>query len=344
MRTKIFLTTILLFVGLISNAQDDGNFSDAVDNYTGNTKQINITPDLYFFQADNENMGIFINENGVLLIDTQNDEEMPRSIKLINKKSKKKPIVYLVNTSSKAKNFKAYNQLRKDGTLILSNKLKVKKGEEAKLKGSVSSNSDIIYSDDLILNFSDEEVKIYPIKGSGNSIVHLTKRNVIFTGEPFLGKKYPAINAENGDSFEDVQKIMARVLIVANDKTKIIPGKGGIIKLNDLTNANKMMETVVKQIFIQRENGKTLEQVLAMKNITKNYDANGYGNGAVTTKMFITSIYNEIAIKSGPLDTRTPEEKAMARLKEMQKDKKGTEKSAEERTKEALKEREKKNN
>lgn len=344
MRTKIFLTTLLLFVGLISNAQDDGNFNDSEDDYKGNTKQINITPDLYFFQGDNENMGVFINENGVLIIDTQNDEEMPRSIKLINKKSKKKPIVYLVNTSSKAKNFNAYNKLRKDGTLILSNKLKVKKGEEAKLKGSVSSNSDIIYSDDLILNFSDEEVKIYPIKGSGNSIVHLTKRNVIFTGEPFLGKKYPVINAENGDSFTDVQKIMERVKSIANDKTKIIPGKGGIVKLSDLNNASKMMETVIKQVYSQRGNGKTLEQVLAMKNITKNYDASGYGNGAVTTNMFITSIYNEVAIKSGPLDTRTPEEKAMDRLKEMQKEKKGKQYTPEELEKERARREKLKNN
>ena len=82
-----------------------------------------------------------------------------------------------------------------------------------------------------------------------------------------------------------------------------------------------MLATIYKQIFSLRENGKTLEEVLAQKNITKNYDSKGYGEGPISTEIFITSIYNEIAKEMGALDKRTPEEKAMARLKEMQKEK-----------------------
>ena len=83
-----------------------------------------------------------------------------------------------------------------------------------------------------------------------------------------------------------------------------------------------MLDKVSKQLKSLRENGKTLEEVLVNKNITKNYDVQGYGDGTITRELFITSIYNEIAEKSGALDTRTPEEKTMAKFKEMQKNKK----------------------
>ena len=37
--------------------------------------------------------------------------------------------------------------------------------------------------------------------------------------------------------------------------------------------------------------------------------------------MFVTSVYNELAFEIGPVDTRSPEERAMERLKQIQKEK-----------------------
>lgn len=323
MRTYFFITT-LLFFGFSLNAQIDivtAN-ADEESGFKSNTKQVNITNDLYFLQGDEENMGVYLDRNGVLLIDTQNDEEMSRSLRLIDRLSKKKPIDYLINTSSKVKNFKTYGSLKKDGTIILTHEPKLSKEEEYKLKSSNSSISNITLINETTINLYNDKVKIYPISNTWKSIVYFTKRNVLFTGDAFLSKEYPLIDADNGKSFRDIQKALSKVISVANDNTKIIPGKGDIAKLSDVVSINKMMESVVKQVSSYRGSGKTLEQVLAMKNITKNYDSKGFGNGTITTEMFITSIYNEIAIEQGPIDTRTPEERAMARLKEIQKEKK----------------------
>ena len=82
-----------------------------------------------------------------------------------------------------------------------------------------------------------------------------------------------------------------------------------------------MLDKVSKKVKSLIENGETLEEVLVNKSITKNYDAQGYGDGTITRELFITSIYNEIAKKLGALDTRTPEEKTMAKFKEMQRNK-----------------------
>ena len=54
-----------------------------------------------------ENMGIYIGKNGVSVIDVQNEEEMSRNVRIINRLSKKKPIDYLYNTSGQVEYYKS---------------------------------------------------------------------------------------------------------------------------------------------------------------------------------------------------------------------------------------------
>ncbi len=119
---------------------------------------------------------------------------------------------------------------------------------------------------------------------------------------------------------------MSKIIAIGDAKTKIIPGYGEAGTMNDVIFTNKMLVSAYKQIVIQRGNGKSIEDVLSMKNITKNYDSKGYGNGKVTTEMFVRSLYKEAEKEFGPVDNRTPEEKAMARLKEMRKEKEAKDK------------------
>ena len=103
--------------------------------------------------------------------------------------------------------------------------------------------------------------------------------------------------------------------------TVVVPGKGTLANPLDLINYQKVMTKILKQLVIMIKNGDTLETVLAKKSITNNLDSRGFGDGSVTTEMFLTSLYEELTYELGPVDTRSPEERAMERLKEMQKNK-----------------------
>jgi cyclase len=341
MRTKYFITTLLLFVGLITNAQKDKNssgsntqqkenskgsentqssssFLDSDDKYTGNTKLINVTTNVYFFNSDSENMGVILTNKGVVLLDIQAEEEMTRSLKIVNRLNKKLSIKYLITLSKFLKNKKTYSELRTEGALFLAQDFSSKSKTDRKL---FNFRPDIAFTDQMALNFEGEKIDVISLNNTGNSAVYLTKKNVLFTGPVYAYNKYPEINVEQGKSFKEISKALSELKNITNENTKIVPGQGDLARQIDLVNTNKMMVSIYKQVYSHRENGKNLEQTLAM-NICRNYDKQGYGNGTITAKMFITSIYNEVAKELGPLDTRTPEEKAMDRLKEMQKEKK----------------------
>ncbi|MDB9913753.1 hypothetical protein OAD06_05575 [Flavobacteriaceae bacterium] len=343
MRTKIFFTTLLLFVGLITNAQikkdnwgsknqeqnntsssnnkktTSGNLLDASDNYSGKTKLIEVTNDVYFLKGVEENMGVVLTNMGVVLIDTQIEEEMIRSLKIVNRLDKKSSIKYLITTSNIIKNSKPTTKLKKDGTIFLAQNIKAKRKPSKNDFSRPNFKADLVFNDQIRLNFEGKKIEVIPLNNSGNSAVYLTNKNVLFTGPIYSYKKYPEVNAEKGKSFKVISSTLGKLSSIANENTKIVPGQGDIARQIDLVNMKKMLDKVSKQVTSLRENGKTLEEVLVNKNITKNYDAQGYGDGAITREIFITSIYNEIAKKLGALDTRTPEEKTMAKFKEMQK-------------------------
>ena len=343
MRTKLFFTTLLLFVGLITNAQikkdnwgsknqeqnntssttgnntTNGNLADASDNYSGKTKLIEVTNDVYFLKGVEENMGVVLTNMGVVLIDTQIEEEMIRSLKIVNRLDKKLSIKYLITTSNILKNSKTTTKLRKDGTLFLAQNYKAKRKPSKNDFSRPNFKADLVFNDQIKLNFEGKKIEVIPLNNSGNSAVYLTNKNVLFTGPVYSYKKYPEVNAEKGKSFKVISRTLGKLSSIANENTKIVPGQGDIARQIDLINMKKMLDKVSKRVHLSILNGETLEEVLVNKNITKNYDAQGYGDGTITRELFITSIYNEIAKKSGALDTRTPEEKTMAKFKEMQK-------------------------
>ena len=345
MRTKLFFTTLLLFVGLITNAQikkdnwgsknqeqnntssttgnntTNGNLADASDNYSGKTKLIEVTNDVYFLKGVEENMGVVLTNMGVVLIDTQIEEEMIRSLKIVNRLDKKLSIKYLITTSNILKNSKTTTKLRKDGTLFLAQNYKAKRKPSKNDFSRPNFKADLVFNDQIKLNFEGKKIEVIPLNNSGNSAVYLTNKNVLFTGPVYSYKKYPEVNAEKGKSFKVISRTLGKLSSIANENTKIVPGQGDIARQIDLINMKKMLDKVSKRVHLSILNGETLEEVLVNKNITKNYDAQGYGDGAITREIFITSSYNEIAKKLGALDTRTPEEKTMAKFKEMQRNK-----------------------
>ena len=320
MRTKIFFTTFLLFVGLIANAQippntsdtkeqrekrradagnintSIGNLSDAYDNYSGNTKLVKVTTDVYFLNGVEENMGVILTKKGVILIDTQNEEEMTQSLKTVNRLDKKLSINYLITTSNTIKNKKIISKLRKDGSLFLAQNYITKSKPGTKDFSLPNFKPDLGFNNQLVLNFETKKIEVISLNDVGNSAVYLTQKNVLFTGSIFSNKKYPEINAEKGKSYDDISNALSKLYSLTNENTKIVPGQGDLlIGPIELLSQNNTLTTLYKWMYSLIENGETLEEILANKSITKIQDAQGYGDGPITREIFITSVYNEIA-------------------------------------------------
>ena len=290
----------------------------------GNSKLINILPGVYYFEGDH-NMGVYLVEDKFTLIDTQEEDNMDRNLNIIKRINKKASIKYLISTSNVLKALKTVKDLKKEGVLLISQRVTEKSQLKRKVSGesgfSGSFKPDFSFTEQLNLNIETKTIEITSINNKGNSLVYLPNENVLFTGAIYTHKKYPHLDYENGITLRSTLENISKIGDFVDKNTVVVPGKGTLANPLDLINYQKVMTKILKQLVIMIKNGDTLETVLAKKSITNNLDSRGFGDGSVTTEMFLTSLYEELTYELGPVDTRSPEERAMERLKEMQKNK-----------------------
>ena len=345
MYTKTITIALILFVGFNSFAQQDGvkekeeyyakkkklmesspiNFNETEQaKSSGNSRLINILPGVYYFQG-NHNMGVYLVEDKFTLIDTQEEEKMSRNLNIIEKINKKASVKYLVSTSNEIKALNTAKDLKIDGTLLISQRLTKKNELNRKLTGkagfSGSFKPNFSFTKQLNLNIGSKTIEIISINNEGNSIVYLPNENVLFTGAVYNHKLYPYLDYKVGITIKSMLKDISKIVEVSDENTKIVPGKGSLSNTLELRNYQKVMSRISKQMESMIKNGKTLQEILAMKKITANLESRGFGDGSITTKMFLTSLHEELIYQLGPIDTRSPEERAMERLREMQKEK-----------------------
>ncbi len=158
----------------------------------------------------------------------------------------------------------------------------------------------ITFSDDLTFNFNDEKIMVFHVHNAhtdGDAMIFFTKSNVLHTGDAFVNGQYPFIDADHGGTFSGYQSALSKIQMIANEDTKIIPGHGEIASLADVKYMASMLEFITKNVDYHRIAKKTVEQVLAMKDITKEYDNKGFGNGFISTEKLIRAAYQESAQK-----------------------------------------------
>ncbi len=329
MQTKNYFSLLLLFLSITLTAQVSDMSSSTDNDPSKNSKFLKINNNIYLAQSDGGNMGVYFGKDDIFMVDSQTFSNVDNNLKII-KRISKKPIKYLVNTSFHPDHNGGNKKVAKEGALIIShentrNKINKLRRSDSKKISSGLSMADITFSKNMTIYFNNEKVEIIPVgnsKSNGDVMVFFTKSNVLFTGDIFYSKnKYPLIDINNGRSAEAMLSGLNTILKTSNATTKIIPGHGDAANTNEVNASINMLTAVFKRVLSLRENGKTIDEVLQSKSsITGRFDNNGFGSGEIKSDDFIRSIYSEIEKNKGPLDTRSPQEKANARLKEIQKE------------------------
>lgn len=115
--------------------------------------------------------------------------------------------------------------------------------------------------------------------------MHFRKDDVVHMGDVFFNGFYPFIDVSSGGSPEGVIAACDRVLALAGDKTKIIPGHGPLATKADLADYRKMLATAVQRVKEARRAGKSDEDIRAGKPLA-DFDER-YGKGFMRPEVFL---------------------------------------------------------
>lgn len=119
--------------------------------------------------------------------------------------------------------------------------------------------------------------------------IHFEKANVIHLGDTFFNGLYPFIDAGTGGKLNGMIAAADKILPLANNDTKIVPGHGPLGNKADLTKYRDMLVTARDRVQKLKSAGKSVEEAVATKPLA-DLDAD-WGKGMLSSDLFIQVIY-----------------------------------------------------
>ncbi|MFN3451356.1 MAG: MBL fold metallo-hydrolase [Sphingorhabdus sp.] len=243
------------------------------------------------------NIGVSYGEDGTILID---DQFAPLTEKIQTAVSTlgAQPVKFLVNTHWHYDHTGGNENLGKANAVIMAHdnvRVRMAAGQGNQKPAAKVALPVVTYADGLKLHLNGEEVRVMHMPAGhtdGDSIVHWTKSNVIHMGDLFfLRMSFPFVDASSGGNVRGVVTAADKVLAIADDQTKIIPGHGPVATKADLQQYRNMVAEIVAKVEAGIKAGKTLEQIKAER------PADGYGvnpSGFITADKFVETVYTMV--------------------------------------------------
>ena len=292
------LTTCLAAAALAACA---ATVAHAQDEVTVTTTRV--ADGLYMLQGQGGNIGLFTGEETTFLVDDQFAPLTAKILAAIEAAGGRHP-EFLLNTHYHGDHTGGNENLGEAGTLILSHdnvRERLAAGSylaafEMKTPPQTGAALPVVTFDDgMTLHVNGETVRIEHVPHAhtdGDSFVHFVEANVIHAGDIFFNGFYPFVDVAHGGSLRGVIGGVDRLLALADDDTKIIPGHGALATQDDLIAYRAMLATALERLQSLKNAGKSVDEAIAAEPLA-DLEAE-WGDGFMPGDAWIRTVYNGV--------------------------------------------------
>jgi len=257
------------------------------------TQKLNDTT--YMLVGAGGNLGLSVGEDAVFLIDDQFAPLTPR-IQAAIAAITTKPVKFVLNTHWHSDHTGGNENFGKAGAIIVAHDNVRKRMSTEQFIEFLRMNTkpepkvalpSITFSTDMSFHINGEEVRAFHVPRAhtdGDTIVHFTKSDVIHMGDCYFNGMYPFIDTSSGGTIDGVVAAADRVLAMAGEGTRIIPGHGPLASKADLKGYRDMLATMSQRIKQMIRDGKKLEEITASK-VSADFDEK-WGKGFIKPEKF----------------------------------------------------------
>jgi cyclase len=288
----LLLVLVALLTALPAAAQRD--FSQV------EIKTQELAPGLYMLQGAGGNLAVLAGEDGTLLID---DDYAPltEKIKAAIGKISPQPLRFVVNTHWHGDHTGGNENLGKAGVVLVAHdnvRARMSTDQHNKIFDRKTPPAPhaalplITFAEGVTFEVNGEQVAVFHLPSAhtdGDSVVHFKKANVIHTGDLYFNANYPFIDVDSGGSVDGIIAAGKKILSLANDETKIIPGHGPLSNKAELASYVAMIEKARALVAALVAAGKTKDEAVAAKP-TAELDEK-WGKGFIKPDTFVTLLY-----------------------------------------------------
>ncbi len=265
---------------------------------------IAVAPGVHMLVGSGGNIGVSSGKDGVLVID---DQYAPLSdkIKAAVAGISKDPIRFVVNTHWHGDHTGGNENMAGSGSVIIAHenvrrRMSTEQVNEFMKRTTPASPAIALpvmtFTDDVTFHLNGDELHVFhvaPAHTDGDSIIHWKNANVFHMGDTFFSGGFPYIDLASGGHIDGIIAAADKVLALANDSSKIIPGHGPLSTKKDLIAYRDTLKTIRDRIQSQVSAGKSLDEVEA-SHPTKEWDAT-LGKGFINGDQLTEFIYRSLA-------------------------------------------------
>ena len=237
-----------------------------------------INNQFYMLVGGGGNVGVFISDQNVVLID--NKYEIMEDILMTSlKKITDKPIEYIINTHFNHDHSDGNRAFGKKGIPIIAHQnAKKRMMDDAELYGGIYSTiKDFVqpkydksslpvftYESKMTISQGNEEIELYNFGNAhtdGDSVVVFKNNNIIHTGDAFVRYGYPYVDLNNGGSIKGLIDLLGALELLCDANTIIMPGHGSLSKKEDVVNLKNTLNDLYNKTIIGLKNGLSYNEI-----------------------------------------------------------------------------------
>ena len=241
-----------------------------------------VAPGIWVLYGSGGNIGASAGADGLFLIDDQY-AVMTAKISEALARISPEPPHFVLNTHWHGDHTGGNENLAEKGSLIVAHdnvRVRMSAEQFSKFFDRATPASPakalpvVTFNDSVSFFLNGDEIRGVHVPNAhtdGDVFIHFRKANVIHTGDIVFAGLYPFIDLDSGGSVNGVIAAVDRMLTIANEGTKIIPGHGNVTDKAGLAAYREMLAVTSGRVRGLVEAGKTVEEALAAKP-TADYD------------------------------------------------------------------------
>jgi len=277
---------ILLLAANIAFAQEDNLSWSRVD----------VAPGIVMLEGQGGftggNLGVLTGDDGVVLI----DDGLPNLTELTLtavQAATGMPVDFVINTHAHGDHTGANAEYHQRGATVIGHD-NLRTLLLADSEFPAAGLPELTFNDSVTFHLNGQAAYVFHIPAahtSGDAGIHFRDANVIHTGDVLFNRLFPFIDLESGGSVDGFIAGQQRMIRMADDETKIIPGHGPLASRADLQVAVDMLIDAQASVKALVDAGRTLEQIKAADPLA---DYTDWSWDFITTERMIETLYNDL--------------------------------------------------